>query len=322
MRIWSAFCISAVMASASGMYFSAMAANLYDAAKTQVGVVQNSQELQRLIAKSAEGDIDVQFQLGLMYHLGKTVPQNYVRATQWYKLAASGGSANARNNLGVIHRDGLAVPANDVLAYMWLNLAASDQGAFGLARKNRDALGSEMSPDRILQAQQLGEEYLQTLSEKQRQLSEARANLAARKMRTRESAEIMRDPKSATSQDRETKPTGQLANKPDDANKSAIEEWLGTQLKLLASVFNEDQDAAPKYLVQLGLFQNSANVKQVQQKLAQADVQLKVENVILRGKEYKRLRVGPYDDDAGARDMAQRVDRMFQIKSLLVPTDY
>jgi hypothetical protein len=60
----------------------------------------------------------------------------------------------------------------------------------------------------------------------------------------------------------------------------------------------------------------------IQQKLAQADVELKVENVVLEGREYKRLRVGPYDDDDGAREMAQRVDNMFQIKSLLIPKDY
>jgi cell division septation protein DedD len=322
MRIWSAFFISAALAAAGSVHFSATAADLYDAAKSQAAVIQNSQELQSLIAKAADGDIDVQFRLGLMYHLGKTVPQNYIRATQWYKLAASGGSTNARNNLGVIHRDGLSVPANDVLAYMWLNLAASDQGPYGLARKNRDALGSKMSSDRILQAQQLGEEYLKTLSKKRRQLEEARAKIAASNMREELSKKVMTGRNKSTPPILNTSPAVQLAKRQEETNKSDLEEWLGTQLNSLVSTFNPGRDSSPKYLVQLGLFQNSANVKMIQQKLAQADVELKVENVVLEGREYKRLRVGPYDDDDGAREMAQRVDNMFQIKSLLIPKDY
>ena len=40
-----------------------------------------------------QGIADAQFKLGLMYSLGRSVPQDYKTAVKWYRLAAEQGHA-------------------------------------------------------------------------------------------------------------------------------------------------------------------------------------------------------------------------------------
>jgi uncharacterized protein len=63
--------------------------------------------------------------LGIMYDMGRGVPQDYVEAMKWYRRAADQGDALAQNNLGLLHFNGEGVPQNYVQAHMWLSLAAA-----------------------------------------------------------------------------------------------------------------------------------------------------------------------------------------------------
>ena len=50
---------------------------------------QTSQaEIQRLIRSAQSGDARAQFNLGLYYHDGRGVTQNYAEALKWYRRAA------------------------------------------------------------------------------------------------------------------------------------------------------------------------------------------------------------------------------------------
>ncbi len=304
-----------------GDYTEARANKLLDDAKTQSHVVGNSEELEKLLAKAADGDAEAQFKLGLMYHLGKTLPQSYLRAAGWYKLASNGGNVNARNNLGVIHRDGLGVPANDVMAYMWFNLAATDQGPYGIARKNRDRLNSSMDPQGILQAQQLGEEYLQTLSVKKQQMAVSRVG-GARVSEDKEMKEPSVKPAEKAAPTPKKVKGVKVASRGPHASDTGVEKWIGSQLESLMAAIGLEESRAPKYFVQLGLFRKNSNVNRVRKRLSAERIDLRVENVTVRGTEYQRLRVGPFDTDPAARAMASRVNSMFRIKSLLVPSTY
>ena len=51
-----------------------------------------------------------QFNLGVMYHYGQGVPQDYEEAEKWYRLASEKGVARAQCNLGVMYDKGLGVP--------------------------------------------------------------------------------------------------------------------------------------------------------------------------------------------------------------------
>ena len=58
------------------------------------------------------GIAEAQYSLGLIYSKGKEIPQDYVEAVKWYRLAAEQGLAQAQHNLGVMHGKGQGIPKN------------------------------------------------------------------------------------------------------------------------------------------------------------------------------------------------------------------
>ena len=50
-----------------------------------------------------QGQAGAQFDLGLMYANGRGVPQNYLQALFWYRVAADQGYAYARDGVGFAH---------------------------------------------------------------------------------------------------------------------------------------------------------------------------------------------------------------------------
>jgi hypothetical protein len=67
---------------------------------------------------ATEGDPQAMTELGLRYHQGRGVKQDYALAYDWYMKAIEKGDGDAFNNLGVMHRDGLGVPKNQKVAYL------------------------------------------------------------------------------------------------------------------------------------------------------------------------------------------------------------
>jgi uncharacterized protein len=57
-----------------------------------------------------QGDPYAQRALGIMYDMGRGVPQDYVEAMKWYRRAADQGDALAQNNLGLLDFNGEGVP--------------------------------------------------------------------------------------------------------------------------------------------------------------------------------------------------------------------
>jgi TPR repeat protein len=92
-----------------------------------------------------------------MYAKGEGVPQDYVEAMKWYRLAADQGDADAQINLGVMYAKGDGVPQDYVLAHMWFNLAAAQRNSSAV--KNRDIAVSRMTPDQLAEAQRLAREW-------------------------------------------------------------------------------------------------------------------------------------------------------------------
>ena len=71
------------------------------------------------------GNIDAQFNLGVMYSNGLGVSQDYAEAAKWFRLAAEQGLAEAQFNLATLYARGLGVPADRAIAAKWLRKAAS-----------------------------------------------------------------------------------------------------------------------------------------------------------------------------------------------------
>ncbi len=103
-----------------------------------------------------QGNANAQTFLGLMYHKGEGVLEDYKAAAKWYSLAAEQGMADAQNNLGYMYLNGYGVLQDYVYAHMWFNISASS--GYKDAFKNRDLVEERMPPVDIATAQNLARE--------------------------------------------------------------------------------------------------------------------------------------------------------------------
>ena len=77
--------------------------------------------------RAVQGDATAQYDLGLMYRLGRGVPRDDAMAVRWYRKAAEQGHRGAENNLAFMYHQGLGVSQNLDEALLWYRKAA-DQG--------------------------------------------------------------------------------------------------------------------------------------------------------------------------------------------------
>jgi TPR repeat protein len=73
------------------------------------------------------GDVEAQYNLGVMYDEGAGVEQDLACAAGWYRKAAERGFVDAQTNLGVMYYHGQGVPRDHQEALRWFRLAA-EQG--------------------------------------------------------------------------------------------------------------------------------------------------------------------------------------------------
>ncbi len=92
------------------------------------GVPQGYPEAFKWFSLAAEqGNAQAQYALGSMYYEGRGVPQVYSEAFKWFSLAAEQGDAAAQNSLASMYIDGKAVPQDYAEALKWVRMAA-EQG--------------------------------------------------------------------------------------------------------------------------------------------------------------------------------------------------
>jgi TPR repeat protein len=118
--------------------------------------------LSRLHEDAQQGSPLAQYLLGAFYQLGEAIPQDYAEAANWYERAADQGLAVAQFALGALYAYGEGVSEDVVRAHMWLSLSAEIAGAQKLAREARelrDDVAQKMTPEQILEAEQLAREW-------------------------------------------------------------------------------------------------------------------------------------------------------------------
>lgn len=84
-------------------------------------------ELQQTMALAEQGNAEAQVNLGILYHEGRGVPQDYAQAAMWYRKAAEQGNADAQLSLGIVYYEGQGVSQDYAQAAM-LYRKAADQG--------------------------------------------------------------------------------------------------------------------------------------------------------------------------------------------------
>ena len=66
-----------------------------------------------------QGDVEAQFNLGIMYQNGNGVLKDKTEAVKWYRLSAEQGYASAQYNLGVMYDEGNGVLKDYSEAVKW-----------------------------------------------------------------------------------------------------------------------------------------------------------------------------------------------------------
>lgn len=107
---------------------------------------------------------DAEFLLGQMYEDAEGLPQDYVKAAEWYRVACEkrpdrGGAGQGCNNLGLLYLDGNGVRRDMIEAYKYFKIAG--------ARRNVDFAKSRMRQRKLLRLNTKlsnGSRFIQTSS--------------------------------------------------------------------------------------------------------------------------------------------------------------
>jgi len=127
-------------------------------------------------ALAKEGDDRAMISLGLMYHTGEGVKQDYGKAMDWYVQAFKKGNGDGYSNIGVMYRDGLGVETNRSIAYALFYIVhmrgLGDDSTQIRAGRNLDKTAKLMKPADIEETVKITEKYVLTFVEKRGKLSE------------------------------------------------------------------------------------------------------------------------------------------------------
>jgi hypothetical protein len=110
-----------------------------------------------------QGDADAQWQLGILYHEGETVPKDDAMAVQWFERAAEQGYVSAQTTLGAYYEAGRGVTQDFSKAYFWSVLALA-QGDDTSKLRLQD-LAARMTPSQVASARQQAEAWLHAHSQ-------------------------------------------------------------------------------------------------------------------------------------------------------------
>jgi len=103
---------------------------------------------------AAKGKADAQYVVGAMYYTGNAVIQDHKQAVTWFRKAAEQGHADAQQVLGLMYRYHIGgMPQDNVIAYMLWNLAAANGSSN--AAEQRAAVAKSMTPEQIEEGQSL-----------------------------------------------------------------------------------------------------------------------------------------------------------------------
>ena len=127
-----------------------------------LGIPQDLAKSVRWYRMAAEqGHASAQNALGVMYQSGYGVSQDIRESVKWYRMAAEQGHADAQIQLGLLNANGEGVSQSYVQAYKWFSLASG--GSTGKERegyiKARDVAAERMTPEEVVEAQRLADEW-------------------------------------------------------------------------------------------------------------------------------------------------------------------
>ena len=111
--------------------------------------------LKEWLPLAESGNVDAQYNIGMMYRYGEGVPQDPEAAAGWLRLAAEQGNSMAALMLGRVYSGGPGALDDNRLAYMWFDMAGFLGNSLGLPA--RDEVAATMNPEEIAEANRLSQ---------------------------------------------------------------------------------------------------------------------------------------------------------------------
>lgn len=124
-----------------------------DAARS--GTARTLEGMRRL---AEQGDALAQFGMGVRYHSGEDVPQDYAEAFRWFSLAAEQGNVPAQATLGAYYWAGRGTAVDLPKAYFWSLLA--ETGGDEASKQRVALLASRLNRNQMLAAQQQANDWI------------------------------------------------------------------------------------------------------------------------------------------------------------------
>jgi TPR repeat protein len=129
------------------------------------GVPEDYAEAFKWFRKAAEQRYaKAQYSLGDMYYKGRGVPQDIAEAMKWYRKAAEQGHALAQVTLGASYSVGRSVPKDDVAAYAWFSQEAGSH--VPNARLYRDNVKQKLTPTQIEKGEAMAREISERIEKR------------------------------------------------------------------------------------------------------------------------------------------------------------
>lgn len=107
---------------------------------------KSKEDIQRLTAAAEAGDVAAQYELAMLYGLGKDVERDDALSLEWGRKAAEQGVPPAQGQLGGCYFKGAGVPQDDAQAVVWFRKGAEqgdDHAQYGLAACYYEVRGVE-----------------------------------------------------------------------------------------------------------------------------------------------------------------------------------
>ena len=114
-------------------------------------------EIEVLQNNAKEGDAESQYDLGVIYYIGKIAPQNYSQAFALFTQSAEQGFYQAQHALGSMYEKGNGVKQDYKQAWAWYSVAALS-GRENIAM-DLSSLEKKLSPTELKQAQEIAKQY-------------------------------------------------------------------------------------------------------------------------------------------------------------------
>ena len=138
--------------------FTSVAQESPKVAQSTVVPPGTAENLDALRKRADQGDPGAQFLLGVRYHTGDEVQQDYAQAFRWFSLAAEQGNVSAQATLGAYYWAGRGVAPDSVEAYFWSLLAES--GGDEASKLRVALLATRLKASQIAVAQQRAKDWL------------------------------------------------------------------------------------------------------------------------------------------------------------------